>query len=130
MYVRTVKYTNVLGQPDEKKLHFNISKLEMTRLHIKYKDIVEHIKSVIERNNGEELLALIDELIQVSYGEKNEQGYLVKTKEVYERFRWSDMYDEFVLDLLENQQEAETFFTKIIEGIKPQEKKTPKIAKK
>lgn len=130
MYVKVVKYKNVLGEKAEKKLYFNISKLELTKLDIKYKDIVKHIQDVVERQNGAEILDLLDELIKLSYGEKNDDGYLVKTQEVYDRFRWSEMYDELVLNLLENPKEAESFFTKITESIRPNDSAAPKTKKK
>lgn len=129
MYVKVVKYKNVLGEKAERKLYFNISKLELAKLEIKYKDFVKHIEDVVERQNGGEILELLDELVKLSYGEKNEQGYLVKTQEVYDRFRWSEMYDEFMLSLLENPKEAETFFTKITESIAKQNTATPKKKK-
>lgn len=75
MIAKTVKYQDYNGNDCEDKFYFNLTKAELTEMELGIEGgLAEHIKNVVDANNGEEIINVFKKLILKSYGVKSEDG--------------------------------------------------------
>lgn len=75
MIAKTVKYQDFNGNDCEDKFYFNLTKAELTEMELGIEGgLAEHIKKVVDANNGEEIINVFKKLILKSYGVKSEDG--------------------------------------------------------
>lgn len=119
MVTKSIKFTDYNGKEREVTEHFNINKIEVTKLDLEYKDF-GGLKGLIEQISKSEDIELtfnlFEKFILASYGKKSEDGVTFKKrKEDVEAFVASEAYVELFVELANNPEE----FAKFIEGILP-----------
>ncbi len=111
MYKTTVEYEDFNGERKKRTLYFNLSQSELTEL--KYEsngDLEDKIIEIVATKNRSEMMLLFTKIIKMAYGEKSEDGeYFIKNEEVYNRFKYSNVYDAFLELLTSNEDELANF---------------------
>lgn len=102
MLGKLIKFTDYNGVEREEKFYFNISKTELVE---KQNEIDGGLQAKIERiiaaQNGPELMKLFREFVDLSYGEKSDDGkYFRKSPEILANFKSTTAYDALIMELL------------------------------
>lgn len=116
MIKETIKYTTFDGLDAESDLYFNISKVDL--MHMSVDRLAEKLERMSKEKNVKEIFNQVEEILRMSYGERSEDGkYFKKGDEIFERFRSSAAYDEFVFTLISDSKR----FTAFIQRLFPEE---------
>lgn len=100
MIKKTVKYTNFDGVEKTRDVYFHLGKADMARIHANTA-FLEEMQAAAERKDTKVLLEKIEYMVRLSYGVRSEDGErFVKTKEVQDDFIHSALYEEFIIQLL------------------------------
>jgi len=118
MLKKKITYQDFNGDETTEVLHFHFNKMELAKLEVKYSgDIEKHIRGLQARQDGLAMFDFIEELVLSAYGEKSEDGKrFIKTKEVRERFEYSQAYAELFEQLLTMPDEARKFGEGLIQN--------------
>lgn len=117
MYAKTIKYVDYNDQPHEEVFYFNLNRAELLKMMVTDSDatldqVFEYFK---QTRNGAQLLKMIEDLIQKSYGIKSPDGKsFIKRPEYLEMFVQSEAYSELLTELLNDADKAADFFIKIM----------------
>lgn len=120
MLKKNIKITNVYGQEETKVLHFNLTRMEVYELQKKYKEGYEsHVKNVMDSGDQNSQLNVFTELVKAAYCEIDDEGNVIKSKDLLNKFEHSEAYSELMFELLDKDdtKKAEAFFR----GIMPQQ---------
>src|SRR5687768_2000021 len=132
MLKKTVTYIDFNDVKQEETLYFNISKSTL----LENLDIQDQITEIQKSFEGPErelttaekraILELVKRVIRISYGERSADGKRFNQKpEVWEAFVESAAYDEFLISLFTNVDEAYAF----ILGVMPADLREQAAAK-
>lgn len=112
MISRQVTFDDLEGNPITKDFYFNLTKLEIQRLDLKYEDftaidedgsIIRGVKAVIRdigvNPKGKKILDFIETFVKASYGERVDEVHFDKSERALNDFIYSDAYSSFVMDL-------------------------------
>lgn len=116
MHKEHFKYTDYNGMEREEDHYFDLSEPEIMRLNV---GSAGGLKSLVEKitqeQDGSRIIALFEKLIQMSYGEKSEDGKLFIKDEVAKRnFIYSPMYPMMYMKLATNSDFASEFLRNIV----------------
>lgn len=120
MLKQRITYTNGNGEKESKDYYFNLTWLDYARLEAKYVEaesqtLQDYINKILEKHEVNKTLALLEDIILSSYGEKSADGErFVKSKEIRENFSYSWAYAKLFEDLMEDPKKFESFTTKIL----------------
>lgn len=116
MYAKKITYTDYNGNERTEELHFNLTKPEVIELQLSTEGgLDKFINKVVEAKDMKNLIALFKQLIQMSYGEKSEDGRrFVKSQEITDNFMQTGAYSELFMLLATNDEEAAKFFNGIM----------------
>lgn len=121
MLKKTVTYTDFNDEKKSKTLWFNLSRSKL----LDNLDLEGRVKEVMALSEGEKrdltpdeiriILNLVKDIVRLSYGERSEDGERFKqTPEVWDAFSESAVYDELLLSLFQNVEEAYAFIVGIL----------------
>lgn len=129
MLKKTIAYVNFDGEDRTEDFFFHLSTPEITRLQIKLKgDIGAHAKKLQQTGDMDGMIEFIENLMLSSYGEKTADGKsFIKTKDVREKFEYSQAYAELFEELLTSPQKAQAFGQGLIEGAKAPNSEAAKL---
>lgn len=124
MLKQTVSYVDFNDQPQEETLYFHLNKVELVE-HLDLKDRFEEIiktlqgpKRDLEPNEVRAILDIVKTFIELSYGRRSEDGKRFhKTAEIWDDFKSSAAYEEFLFSLFQDPQKGMTFLL----GVLPQD---------
>lgn len=120
MILKTIKFKNYAGEEEVGNFYFNLSKGELVKMQMSaidhrtesFQDKLEKIGSSL---NGKALIAVIDEMIDNSYGVKTSDGKrFIKTAEDLEYFKSTEAYSELVVELCTDAEKAAEFVNGLI----------------
>lgn len=117
MLKKSVKIINAFGQEETKILHFNLTRIEVYDLQKKYKEGYEnHVKNAIDSADQNSQLNVFTELIKAAYCEIDQDGNILKSDDLLNKFVHSEAYSELMFDLLDKDDtsKAEAFFRGIM----------------
>lgn len=117
MLKKNIKITNIFGQEETKVLHFNLTRMEVYELQKKYKEGYEsHVKNAIDSGDEKSQLNVFTELVKAAYCEIDDQGNVIKSEELLNKFEHSEAYSELMFNLLDSNDtsKAEEFFKGIM----------------
>lgn len=119
MYTKKITYTDYDGNKRTEELHFNLTKPEVIELQLSTEGgLDKFINKVVEAKDMKNLVALFKQLIQMSYGEKSEDGRrFIKNKEITDSFMQTEAYSELFMLLATNDEAAAEFFNGIMPKI-------------
>ncbi len=115
MFKQQITYTDFNGIEHKEDFYFHLSLPEVTRLEAKLnKSLADHTKELVARQNPDELIKFLEEIILSSYGRKTSDGKSFrKNAELREDFEYSQAYAEFFEAMLTDKELA----TKFGEGV-------------
>lgn len=118
MYKKTITFENFEGEKVTKDLYFNLTKAELTKLQLSYKDgFDKYVESIIHPVDGEvepkKLMDLFEMLILKAYGVRNEDGF-IKDEQKAKAFMTTEAYSELFMELLSNEKSQTEFFLGIV----------------
>lgn len=121
MYKTSVTFENFEGEKVTKDLYFNLTKAEIMKLQLSYKDgFNKYVDEIIHPINGEpdpqKIMDLFEMLILKSYGVRTDDGF-IKTPEKAQAFVTTEAYSELFMKLISDEKFQIDFFT----GIMPKE---------
>ena len=116
MLKKTIKSIDFDGNEREEDYYFNITKTEITKLQLSHDGgITKKLERITQSKSAPEMLAVIEEFIDLSYGVKSDNGkYFTKTPEALAEFKSSAAYDEFFMDITSNTASMVAFITGIL----------------
>lgn len=117
MIKKIIKYKDYNGNECEETHYFNLSKMELTKIEVGYKNgMEEYIKEAIKTDDRAGIIELFDRLILDAYGIKSEDGKrFIKSPELREAFKQSAAYSELFMELVTDPKAAEAFMKGISE---------------
>ena len=119
MLKKTITYKDYNGATRTRDFYFNLNKLEVVRIEANTAGgLAERLRSVMEAQDTGAILAIIEDLIQKSYGVKTPDGEgFMKRWEDLEAFMATEAYSELFMELASDANKASEFFN----GILPQD---------
>lgn len=116
MLTRTIHYTNFNDEPKNVVAHFHLGKADIARIAADPSFVQDMLKASREQDT-KVMLEKIEHLVRLAYGIRSEDGErFIKNKEVQDAFIQSAAYEEFLLDLFQNEGAN---FNAFIQGVFP-----------
>jgi hypothetical protein len=122
---KTVKYVDFDGKEQKETLYFNLTEAEVLRLDLEFEGGLEqHINNLNEKTRPNEILELFEKVLQMSHGEKSEDGrHFIKSDEKRELFSQSAAYSSLFVQLVQDVDEATAFFNALLSRTTVESKK-------
>lgn len=119
MLTKKITYEDFDGNKVTEECQFHLTKSELMKMELSEAGgMYATLEKMVKENNTPKLVAYFDNFIKASYGKKSEDGKrFIKTKEATEEFAQGLAYDELIVELLSNPDEAVAFF----QGLLPKE---------
>lgn len=116
MFKKRIKYVDYNGNQREEDFYFNLTRTELTEMEFSsVGGLQNYIKKIIDAQSGQEIIAVMKDLIFKSYGEKSLDGkYFNKSKELSESFSHTEAYDILFMELATDDKAAAEFVNGII----------------
>ena len=115
MIKKTVNYTDFNDMERTEDLHFHMTEPELIKLSVSKEGGFErYIDQMIQTNNMKEVVAILEEVIQLTYGVKTDDGRFVKNKENLEKFLSSEAYNVVFMEIAQNAETAAAFINGVI----------------
>lgn len=116
MLTKKITYEDFDGNQVTEECQFHLTKSELMKMELSEAGgMYATLEKMVQENNTPKLVAYFDNFIKASYGKRSEDGKrFIKTKEATEEFVQGLAYDELVVELLSNPDEAVAFFQGII----------------
>lgn len=116
MFKKRIKYTDYNGNQREEDFYFNLTRSELTEMEFSSAGgLQNYIQKIIDAQSGQEIIAVMKDLIFKSYGEKSLDGkYFNKSKEISEAFSHTEAYDILFMELATDDKAASDFVNGII----------------
>lgn len=116
MFKKTVTYTDYNGTERTEDFYFNLTRSELVEMNVSAEGGLDaYINSIIQAQNGAEIVKVIKNLIFKAYGEKSLDGkYFNKSEEISTRFSHTEAYDVLFMELATDDKAAAEFINNII----------------
>ena len=116
MLKKTITYTDYNDRSRTEDFWFNLSRTEILDMAIcKRRDLGKLLSDIITESDPTKFISLIEDLIQISYGRKSEDGKrFIKSEELTRDFTQTEAYSELLVDLALNADKAVEFVNAII----------------
>lgn len=116
MFKETIAYTDYNGVERTEDFYFNLSKGEIAKMQLAHSgNLADWMKSVIEAKDQQKIVDLFNEIVDMSYGVKSEDGRrFIKTPQVLEEFKQTEAYSDFYFKLVTDAGYASKFVNAII----------------
>lgn len=124
MLKKVVKYVDFDSNEREETLYFNFTKAEIIKLEMSMSGgLVAHITKIVETKDEPAMMALWEEIILGSYGEKSPDGRrFIKSPEIRKAFSETQAFSDLFMELSIDAAAATAFVNSII----PQEEEPVK----
>lgn len=105
MIKKTIEFEDFNGVTQKKDFYFNMSKGELVKMQMaavteRTDGLQEKIQRIIDTRNGKEIVKMVEEIIDMSYGIKSGDGSrFIKNEEVIAEFRSTGAYSELTFEL-------------------------------
>lgn len=121
MIEKRIKYTDYNGVEREETFYFHISKAEMSRKEFTTEGGYSgYLQRIVDEKDSTKLYKIFEEIIELSYGEKSEDGKrFVKERngeKLFKLFQETPAYDELIVELFDAQKAAQ-----FVKGIFPKD---------
>lgn len=140
MIKKTVTYTDFDGNERTEDLYFNLTKNEMLEMAFEMPEVTDTVgtdpdnvdvdaasRMLVEKLGNAGIVKFIKDLVFKAYGVKSEDGRrFIKSPELSTEFTQTMAYDEFIMSLLSNDEDASEFVKGVIPANMAQQAKKPK----
>ena len=114
MIKETITFKNFNGEEETKDFYFNISKSDLLEFGLREK-LISNVEALQNTSDPSEVYTLFKSLTAMCIGRKSSDGRLfIKDQDTRDDFFFSGAYDEFIFDILNNQEKASAFVNKVI----------------
>ena len=119
MLKKTISYVDYDGQEREEDYYFNLTQSELMVMELSEEGgLKKMMERIIKEKNQKKMVAIFQDMIRKSYGEKSPDGRrFLKSEELSEAFSQTPAYDKLFMELATNEDAAMEF----IRGIMPPE---------
>lgn len=119
MIKKTVKYTNPFTEEEETKdLYFHLSKGKLAEMQLSMDGgLMEHLQRVVEAGSSAGIVEAMKLILGKSYGIRTSDDKFLQSDEITSDFLNSEVYAEFMWELLQNPSKVQEF----IHGILPKD---------
>lgn len=119
MLKKTFTYVDYNDEKVTEECFFNFTKAELADMTVSTGEgLGTKIKRIIDAKDKKEIVAIMQEIILKSYGEKTEDGKrFMKSEEISNRFKCSEPYSMLYMELCTNAEAAAIF----IKGVLPKD---------
>lgn len=116
MIQRTLTYTDYNGETRTENFYFNLTAAEITRLNFQKKGGLKGIiEKIIKTDDTGRMFALFEEIIQLAYGERSEDGrQFVKSRELSRAFSQTPAYSDLIIGFITDPDMATDFLNELI----------------
>lgn len=120
MLKRTLKFKNYDGEDREFTAYFHISEGELVEWMVRKDtdggetDIKALLQKVVDSKNGGQLMDAFTDIVKLAYGVKTDSGGFRKTDQVFQDFRDSGAWHDFLMDLLTDANKSAEFINGIL----------------
>lgn len=116
MYSEVIKFTDFDGNEVSERHYFNITKTELQKQNMHKKGgLLNYLTRIISTRDQEEIANYFEEIINMSYGIKSDDGRrFIKSKEITEEFMSTAAYDELFYRLTTDSEYATKFINSIL----------------
>lgn len=120
MLIKTITYTDFLGQKRTEDFYFNYSKADVNRLVMSTKEgLMDFLKRIAREEDRKKMFAFIEEFILGAYGEISSDGRrFIKNEELSTAFKQTNAYGELLDELVEGGDQA---FSDFINAVIPKD---------
>lgn len=117
MLKKTITYTDYEGNERTEDFYFNLNKAEVIKwltMSGGY-TIDKLIQQLAQKNDGKQVLAIFEDLVRISYGEKSLDGRrFIKNDDIWKNFEETEAYSQLFVDLIGDSAKAAEFVNGII----------------
>lgn len=133
MLKKMITYTDFDGVERTEPFYFNLTKAELLRMEVNESKISgatidgdlsnvtetggleDKLRGIIAGGSGRKIIALFEEIITMSYGERTEDGRsFIKNDDIRERFVGTEAYSELLFELTTDANSASDFINAIL----------------
>lgn len=115
MYKYIAKYTDFNGNDREQEFYFHLTEADLTKMQMRTPGgYTEKIRGIIGAKDQPALIAIFEELIDLSYGVKTADGGFLKTPAVLESFKATQAYSDFYMHLATDDNAAAEFVRGVV----------------
>lgn len=120
MIKKTISYLDFDGKPRTEDCYFGFTETEIMEKEVEHEEgLTKRLERLIDKGADPDIMKEFKQLILDTYGEKSPDGrHFMKSPEISERFRCTQMYNELYMELISDPEKASEF----IAGIIPKEK--------
>lgn len=117
MLKKTIKYSDLDGNPIEEDFYFHLNMAEISKMELGTDGgLAAKLQKLAKAANGREIIDQFEAVIMGAYGVRSEDNKrFIKTKEVKDAFYESDAYSELFMELISGADKAAEF----VKGILP-----------
>lgn len=115
MIKKVVEYTDFNDMERKDELYFHMTQPELIKLSVSREGGFErYIDKMIQANNMKEVVAILEEVIQLTYGVKTDDGRFEKSPEILQKFLSSEAYNVVFMEIAQNAETAAEFINGVI----------------
>ena len=116
MLKKTITYTDYDGNERTEDFYFNLTQAELIELaHSEKGGLEKLIEKISKEKDMKRIIALMKEVIQMSYGEKSLDGKrFQKSEEISQNFMQTEAYSILFMELAQNEDAATDFVNGIV----------------
>ena len=120
MLIKTINYTDFLGNNRKEDFCFNYSKADTNRLMFSTKEgLQKFLKRIIREEDNTKLFGFMEEFILNAYGEISDDGRrFIKSPELSKAFKETNAYSELLDEFIKGGDEA---FAEFVKGVIPKD---------
>ena len=118
MLKKVVKYVDYNGVESESTLYFALTPADLIEMEVNSGGYETMLKNMIDAKDYPSLLAVIQDIVKRSYGEKTSDGkHFYRSDEIFYQFKSSPAYSVLITDLLTDTDHAIEFVNGIFPNI-------------
>lgn len=116
MYKTTITFENFEGEEITKTMYFRLTQAEIVNAEFNSPDgsVMDMLRKMSNEKNMKLIVPLVKRFMLMSYCERQEDGTLLKTKEMRERFESSDEFSELFMNLISDVDTLAEFINNIV----------------
>lgn len=114
MHSITRTFTDFDGNQRTETHYFNLTKAELVELEFRSNGLEDRLQRLIVAQKGSDIMDLITEILELTYGVKAEGGRFRKGKLFWEDFRSSAFYSEFFFEMVTDADKVSAFLNAVI----------------
>ena len=116
MLKKTITFDDLDGNPVTEDFYFNLTAADLAEMEMSREGgLKEHLKKLIETNNGEVIISTFKDIIIKSVGRRSEDGRrFLKSQDITDEFLQTDAYSVMFMELVTDANAAVLFVNAVV----------------